>query len=128
MVLRLYLFYYKKVMRYALPLSCLAFIGYVGISAIAAERPIVAVIWSFIPWFLFILLLLGPAFSIFVYHRFRYYEYDFYRNRGVTFKRIMFFTATTNLILLVPCIINSVQSFGNLFSFHIMLIWAVVFG
>ena len=30
--------------------------------------------------------------------------------------------------ILVPCIINSVQNFGNLFSFHLMLIWAVVFG
>ena len=74
MVLRLYLFYYRKVMRYAFPLSCLAFIGYVGISAVAAEQYIVTAIRSFLPWFLFILFIPGTAFGVYVYHRFRHHE------------------------------------------------------
>ena len=100
MAIRLYLFYYKKVMRYSFPLSGLAFIGYVGISAFATTQSVVKIMHSFIPWFLFILFAPGTAFGIYLYHRFRHHEYDFYRNKGVAIEKMMAFTAVTNLALL----------------------------
>ncbi len=99
MKIKLYLFYYKKIMRYTLPISGIIMVIYTGISMINFGSMNAPTIYSLILAFMIILFLPGTASGIYLYSRFRSHEYFFYRNKGLTLIRLVIFAAAVNLIM-----------------------------